>query len=303
MIDDETDRDGKTVLRSLFENFAGDVTLSEAMKGSGFFPDYMVNMIHVGEKTGRLTETLKALAEHYMRQERLAVAIKNAVFYPAIMLAMMTAVVLILIVQVLPIFNEVFERMGAQMSPFALGLMEFGAWFSGASVFVAFVFLAGLTLAFLAWMVPSVRSAISRGFSGRGVFGRVADSRFVSSMALALASGINLEESVELATALGGGSVKYEKCAELLRGGKNLSEALRGVLSARDVRILSLGDKSGAADFAMAEIARRKDIALQDEISNIVGKVEPTLVIFTSVIVGVILLSVMLPLMGIMTTI
>jgi type IV pilus assembly protein PilC len=67
--------------------------------------------------------------------------------------------------------------------------------------------------------------------------------------------------------------------------------------------MLSLGGQSGMADAAMAEIARRSDRSVQDEISQIVSRIEPTLVIITSVIVGVILLSVMLPLMGIMTTI
>jgi type IV pilus assembly protein PilC len=53
----------------------------------------------------------------------------------------------------------------------------------------------------------------------------------------------------------------------------------------------------------MAEIARRCDIDVRDSIDRIVGRIEPTLVILSSIIVGVILLSVMLPLMGIMTAI
>jgi type IV pilus assembly protein PilC len=67
--------------------------------------------------------------------------------------------------------------------------------------------------------------------------------------------------------------------------------------------MLSIGSRSGKADAAMSEIARRSDLDVQDDIDRIVGKIEPTLVIISSVIVGVILLSVMLPLMGIMTSI
>jgi type IV pilus assembly protein PilC len=233
MLDDETDRDGKIVLEKLLENF-NDVPLSEAMAAAEFFPDYMVKMIEIGEKTGRLTETLKALAEHYERQERLSVAVKNAALYPAVMLAMMIVVVLILIVQVLPIFEDVFARLGAQMSPFASRLMEFGAWFRGASVVIAAVFLVAFAVVFLVWAVPAIREKISaafvKNFGGRGVFGRVAASRFASSMALAMASGIDIEESVNLAASLNSSSSvqkKYEKCTVLLGEGKNLAEQER----------------------------------------------------------------------------
>jgi type IV pilus assembly protein PilC len=312
MLDDEPDKAGQAILKSLLDNLEGDVPLSDAMKKGEYFPAYMVAMIEIGEKTGRLTDTLKALAEHYERQDRLAVTIKNATLYPAVMLAMMIVVVMVLLVQVLPIFNDVFARLGAQMSPFASRLMEFGTWFRGASVVVSGVLFMIFAIVFFIWAVPGAKQSMSAKFykkwGGKGIFGRIAATRFVSSMALAMASGINTEESVKLAASLNKNpsvTKKYEECILLIREGKTLPEALKEakIISARDGRILSLGDKSGMADTAMAEIARRSDTRVQDEISNIVGKIEPTLVILTSVIVGVILLSVMLPLMGIMTTI
>ena len=313
MLDDETDREGKMVLQSLLERLEDDLPLSEAMRGGQYFPPYMVNMIEIGEKAGRLPETLKALAEHYERRENLWVSVKNAALYPAVLLAMMVAVVLILIVQVLPIFNDVFGRMGAQMSPFATELMQFGIWLKGAFAVVAAVVFALLMIGFLMWAIPGWREKIQRSLKSRwgdrGVFGRIASHQFVSSMALALSSGLSVEESVGLAASLNKDSkalgAKYEKCISLLEAGGKLSESLRdsGILSARDSRMLSLGDQSGMADTAMAEIARRSDRSVQDEIAAIVGRIEPTLVIITSVLIGGILLSVMLPLVGIMTSI
>jgi type IV pilus assembly protein PilC len=97
----------------------------------------------------------------------------------------------------------------------------------------------------------------------------------------------------------------HRKCVKALEKGKTLSEALcgAGILSLQDGKMLSVGSVSGKADVAMAEIARRSDLDVRDNIDRIVGKIEPTLVIISSVVVGVILLSVMLPLMGIMTSI
>ena len=313
MIDDEPDKDGKEVLKNLYNNLELGTPLSVAMRNGKYFPPYMISMVEIGERTGRLTETLKALSEHYERQERLWLAVKNATLYPAVLLAMMIAVVMILIVQVLPIFNDVFNRMGAQMSPLAVQLMQFGAWFRGAAVAVAAVFCGIFTLVFLAWAVPSIRNGLVKFFKdtwgSKGVFGRAASSQFVSSMALATSSGLAVEDSVRMAASLNGDfkalNERYEKCMSLLNSGSSLSAAMKdtGILSARDSRLLSLGDRSGMSDTAMLEIARMSDRAVQDEIANIVGRIEPTLVIITSVIVGIILLSVMLPLIGIMTSI
>jgi len=313
MLDDEPDKDARKVLQALQVALDKSMTLSEAVKTTGYFPEYMHNMIEIGEKTGRLTDTLKGLAQHYERQERLSVAIKSATLYPAILLGMMIVVVLILIVQVLPIFNDVFGRMGAQMSPLAESLMNFGAWFRGASVVIALITVGVFVLVFLMWAIRGVRESIAKWFrnkwGAKGIFGRIASFQFISSLSLGVSSGLRTEDSIDLAASLSSGSevleARYAKCKQLLNDGSSLADALKesGVLSARDGRLLALGDQSGMADTTIQEIARRSDNSVQDEIARLVGRIEPSLVITTSVIVGVILLSVMLPLIGIMTQI
>jgi type IV pilus assembly protein PilC len=311
--DDEPDKNGKAVLQTLIDSLDKGAPLSEALRGSSFFPRYMVNMAEIGEKTGRLAETLTALSEYYDRQDRLAASIKNAVYYPVILLIMMITVVLILIIQVLPIFNDVFSRLGTRMSPLATNLMQFGGWLRGVSAFIAIIFGIILLIAFIAFAVPEIREGIVKAyknrFGHRGIMGKIASSRFTSAMALATASGLDTEEAVEMAATISGGTKaideKNEKCVALLRSGGTLANAMRDseILSARDSRMLSLGSRSGMTDTAMLEIARRGDQTVQEEIGRIVGRIEPTLVIITSLIVGIILLSVMLPLMGIMTSI
>jgi len=270
-------------------------------------------MVEVGEKTGRLVQTLTALSEYYERQTRLSITIKNSVLYPAVLLILMIVVVLILIVQVLPIFNDIFSRLGTQMDPFAMRLMQFGGWLGNTAATIALVVAAAFIFVLLMWAVPPIRSRISQAFvdrwGGRGILSKIASSRFVFAMTLGMASGLDTQESINIAAAVSGGSKavddKHKKCVTLLDDGKTLSEALcgAGILSLQDAKMLSVGSVSGKADIAMAEIARRSDIDVRDSIDRIVGKIEPTLVILSSVIVGVILLSVMLPLMGIMTSI
>ena len=311
--DDDPGKDGKALMQSLLDGLNKGAPFSGAMKDSSQFPRYMVHMVEIGEKTGRLVETLKALSEYYDRQVRLAQTIKTSILYPAILLILMIVVVLILIVQVLPIFNDVFSRLGTQMSPLAVSLMHFGVWLGDASVVIAAVIVAIIILVVLAWCIPKFRKGISKMFSdrfgNRGIFGKIASSRFVFAMRLAMASGLDTAESIDIAAAVSGGSKavdnKHKRCTELLHSGSTLSEALSGagILSLQDGKMLSIGSRSGKADEAMAEIARRSDINVRDAIDRVVGKIEPTLVIISSIVVGIILLSVMLPLMGIMTSI
>jgi len=311
--EDESGKDAKAIMQILHDTLMQGNPFSTALKEAAVFPRYMVHMVEVGEKTGRLVQTLNALSEYYERQTRLAVTIKNSVLYPAVLLVLMIVVVLILIVQVLPIFNDIFSRLGTQMDPIAIRLMQFGSWLGNAAVGIAMVIGAIFIFFLIMWIIPPIRRGLGRMFSNiwgsRGVFGKIASSRFVFAMTLGMASGLDTAESIDIAAAVSGGSRavdnKHKKCVKLLDAGKTLSEALcgAGILSLQDGKMLSVGSVSGKADLAMSEIARRSDIDVRDSIDRIVGRIEPTLVILSSVIVGVILLSVMLPLMGIMTSI
>ncbi|MCL1807189.1 MAG: type II secretion system F family protein [Oscillospiraceae bacterium] len=312
LLDEETDADGKRVLKSLLDPLEDGLPLSAALKKSPYFPKYMVNMAEVGEKTGRLSETLKSLSVHYERMDRVAVAVKNAILYPGILLLMMMAVVLILIIGVLPIFSDVFERLGSNMSTLASNLMRFGEWLSGASVVFAAIFGLIFIIALALWVFPKFRGGarklLGKVWGNRGLMRETASARFISAMSLALASGLDTQEAVTMAAAVSGGTKaanqKYDACMEHLQAGHTLPDAMRhaGIISVRDSRFLSLGATSGMADAAMADIARRAENNVQDHIENVVGRIEPTLIIITSLIVGVVLLSVMLPLMGIMTS-
>jgi type IV pilus assembly protein PilC len=313
MLDDETDKDRAGILKSLSASLDAGMHLSQALKETGYFPTYMVTMVDIGEKTGRLPETLTSLAEHYDRKERLATAVKNATLYPAILLAMMVVVVLILVIQVLPIFNDTFGRLGTQMSPMAVRLMGFGNWLKGVSTGIALVFGVLFFIALLLWIIPELREGITKAFKNRignrGIFGKIASTHFISGITLALASGLDMEKALEMAVSISGEikSVKehHEKCSKLINSGSSLSAALRdsGIISARDGRVLAIGERSGMSDSVMVDIAKRSEREAQDAINRMVGKIEPTLVVITSAIIGVILLSVMLPMMGIMTSI
>ena len=126
---------------------------------------------------------------------------------------------------------------------------------------------------------------------------------------MGMMSGLNTEESFRNAMnfqfSIPKSKARYEKCLEMLEIGEPMADCFKDneILEAKYCRILGLGAKSGSSDTAMEEIARRMDISVQLEIERKVGKIEPTIVIITSILVGVILIAVMLPLINIMSSI
>ena len=91
-------------------------------------------MVQIGEETGTLDEVMSALSEHYEREDSIAKSIRNAVTYPMIMIGMMLVVILVLLVKVMPIFNQVFVQLGTEMTGFSGALMHTGNAISRYSV-------------------------------------------------------------------------------------------------------------------------------------------------------------------------
>ena len=138
---------------------------------------------------------------------------------------------------------------------------------------------------------------------------RQADARFAQALAMGLSSGLPLTESVELAASLlkdtPAAAARCEDCILRLNRGDNLADALREsqVLPAKLCRLLTMGLRGGNGDTAMEEISRRLAEEADRMLESRVSRVEPALVLVTALLVGAILLTVMLPLVNIMSVI
>ena len=308
MRDDDDDRASRALLASLAEAMETRAQLSDALETAGCFPTYFLSTVRLGERTGRLDDTLSSLSTYYERRAWFEENLRKAVSYPLLLIVLMAAVVVVLVTKVLPIFSEVFDQVGAQMSGTATALMHFGAWLSSASA-VLLTVLAVLAAAFvLVYNVPALRSAVSGAWMKRhaqkGVGRRIVTSRFAMAMSMAVSAGLDTEEALTLAGEVCGAPERAETCKTLLAEGKSLEDSLlqTGVFSRRDCRLLALGTRTGNADAVMSEIAERSENEAVGALDDRLRRVEPTLVIVLSVIVGLILFSVMLPLMGIMSS-
>lgn len=287
--------------------------LSQCLREGGRIPAYVCGLVEVGEETGRTEEALAALSRYYERRARLDRQVRSALLYPAVMLVLMLLVIAVLLVRVLPIFDDVYASLGGRLTGVAGGLLALGRgldaampalWAALALAVVFFGAFAG---------VESFRGRVlalwRRGRGDRGVSRRMNNARLAQAMAMGMASGLPLERSMELAASLmedvPPARARCEDCRARLEGGASLSAAMgeSGLLPAGACRLLEIGQRGGTADAAMDKIARDLSEDGEAALEELVSRVEPSLVLVCSVLVGVILLSVMLPLMHIMSAI
>ena len=291
----------------------GGATLSVAMGEAAAFPAYVTGLIAVGERTGKLEEALNALAHYYGEREQIDWRLRNALTSPAILILLMLAVIVVLLTQVLPVFDEVYASLGGQLTGIAGGLLTLGQWLNAAMpvllVVLAVVVIFVLVFALSGTAREKLMAFWRRSRGDRGISRKLADARFAQALAMGLSSGLPLGEALDLAATLledtPAAVQRCRDCVQRLERGDNLADALResGVLPAQSCRLLTMGLRGGSGDSAMAEIARRLSEEADRDLESKVSRVEPALVLVASLLVGAILLAVMLPLMNIMTAI
>lgn len=302
MMMEETENEEEKIILSDIVSFLNEGrNLHEALKETGLFPPYLLQMVKIGEETGKLDDVFASLSYHYQREDSIKNSVLHALTYPAIMTAMMILVILVLLLKVLPIFNQVFIQLGSEMTGFAGLLVSLGNHLSKYLVPVIAVLLLIATLAFYfgrryVHHIPFLKD----------VYEKIAACRFASGMALSLSSGLNPDTCLNLVYDLNEDTVfakKLDICKESMTSGEDLSKALVSakIFSGLYARMASIGSKSGTMDVVMQQIAESYQEEVDNRINQILAIIEPTLVVVLSLIVGVILLSVMFPLIGIMS--
>lgn len=310
MLDDTETQGGKEILASVLASCSSGNQLSDALAQSNAFPKYMLDMVEIGEISGQLDKVMSALAEYYMREQQISDNLRNAIRYPAVMTVMMLAVVVVLVVKVMPVFEQVFIQLGSEMSGVSAAITRLGAVMSQYSLVLMVV--AAVLLAFVFYCSKTengkrvARKMAEKLWITKGIYSKIADARFSSGLSLMLSSGIDSDKSLEMVKSLVSNEAakeKIKKCQGLVEGGESLESALvkAGLFSGLYARMVTIGFKTGNADEVMRNVAQNISDEVDVHINNKISLIEPSLVAVFSVIVGMILLSVMLPLMGIMS--
>lgn len=302
--EDATDDATRNLLTQIYEPMEKGTCFYDAIASTGAFPHYMLKMVRVGEETGRLEEVLTSLCAYYQREADIRACIKQAVTYPLIMSELMLAVIVVLITKVVPIFANVYAELGSSLSGTAKTLMDISTFLNRyLLVFIVFCLLV-LLIVFIILKSPYGK----RLYQGKGLSLALARSRFANCMYLALSSGLDTDQGFDLAEDLSDNQIlkaRILECRKLMKSGKGFSESIleAGLFSKTYSSMITIGYKTSAMDSVMLNISEAYEKETSNKLQNFIAILEPTLIIILSFFIGLILISFLIPLLGIMSSI
>lgn len=312
MAQDTLSEDGKALLLEIENSLRDGLSLYEALDTTKVFPEYVVSMVLFGEESGNLDVIMKKLTEYYEQQCTISDSIKNAVSYPLIMVCLMLLILAVLLTKILPIFNQVFIQLGSELTGISKQLMNMGYAIQSVSGFFIALLIIAAVAALVLYKSPKGRTwgrhfLHTNRLTKRFYLG-VAYSRFAGALSMITAGGIDIFKGLELANRLIDNELmdeKVKKCNEVLSEGSYLYEAIKDadIFQAQHQRMLQIGYRSGNSEVVFDKISKHYEDDTLLRIQKILGAIEPTLVIVFSLMVGLILLSVIMPLIGIMSSI
>lgn len=301
----------KSINSELKENYRNLGNLYNAVKKSGCFDHYMEEMINIGESSGNLDDVMQELALYYERENRMQQQIREAVTYPFILIVMMFIIVSIMVFKVLPIFENVIADIGNDLSPLASSLMNFGKGFA----FVSMIILIILIVIFVIFFIY-IKSSKNQQFSEaliaklpltKNLYMEISLARLTYALSLFISSGYPIEEAVKfLPDFITHPTLnkKINNVIDQMNQGTSFVEALNAndVYSGVYANIVTIAMKTGRQDEALKKLTEMYQENVKSATTKFLNIIEPTIIALLSLIVGIILLSIMLPLMSIMST-
>lgn len=285
--------------------------LSDAMRESGVFPEYALQMISAGETSGRLEDVLFRLSRYYADQKTISEKLKNAVTYPAAMLVLIIAVLAVMLTMVLPAFRDVYDSMTGSLSSSIYSYIRWAyafCWIALVLMIVLAVLLAGGLYLWTHGKRQMVEGLLRRIPLCANILDNMGMFRFTSALGTFLASGemqdIAVLDSIKM-TDCAPVEEKLKRCASRMEEGHSIAQAAydESLLEPVYGRMLLAGERSGN----MVNVLERLTSLLEENCGNLVdrlvGIVDPLLSGVLMITVGLSLLAVMLPLIGMMNAV
>ena len=286
--------------------------LSAALEESGIFPKYFCAMVRIGERAGKLDDVMSALADYYQWEAEIKTSVKNAILYPTVLVMMLAVVIAILVISVLPVFQRVFDSLGVAVGSPAGAAMRIGVGVGKGMLVLVGLFAVILIVVGILLRTSrreSVLTVLSNFLPAVGrVDQRLSAARYASVLSMMLAAGYPVEDAVQLAPSVIT-NPKHRKNAEkssgAIKDGVSFADAIEtgGLFDTMHEKMIRFGAAAGKLDLVMGKISRLYMDDADNAIHDVIAMIEPTLVAVLSVVIGGILLSVMLPLLSVLSTI
>ncbi|MFD2162272.1 type II secretion system F family protein [Paradesertivirga mongoliensis] len=278
--------------------------LSEAIRSTGKFSDYDFYSIRIGEETGRIGEVLTNLAKYFKSKISQRRKVISAVTYPAIVLTTSMGAVFFMLKFVVPMFADVFQRFGGELPFITALILKVSGWFDQFFLYG----LAGLCL-LIGFVVMSRTKPWFRQLSSAlilrlPVIGEIVRkiylARFANTMRLLVSTDTPLLRSIALVRQMIGFypiELSLAEVEQSILKGESLHKSLSkfSFYPPKLVQLIKVGEEVNRLDYFFEKIANQYTEEVEYRTGTISSFLEPLIIIFLGLVVGVILIAMYLP--------
>ena len=295
----------KKMLKNIKEQVESGATLADSLKKyPKQFDDLFVNMVAAGEAGGILDTILRRLSAYMEKAAKLKGQVKGAMTYPIVTLIIAVAVVTIILVFVIPVFEEMFADMGGALPTptlIVVGMSEFVKskihWIILGVILFSFAFRKY-------YRTEKGRRMVDATLLKLPVFGillrKVAVAKFTRTMGTMLSSGVAILEALDI-VAKTSGNKTIERAIYTVRSGiaegRTMADPLAesGVFPAMVCQMISVGESTGALDAMLQKIADFYEEEVDQAVENLTALIEPFMLVFLGVVIGGLVIAMYLP--------
>ncbi|MDR2422689.1 MAG: type II secretion system F family protein [Deltaproteobacteria bacterium] len=298
----------KNMLRDINNSVQSGATLSDALrKYPDHFDSLYCNLVAAGETAGILDTILKRLAEYIEKAEKLKRKVKGALAYPLIVMGVGVVVMLVIMIFVIPTFEEMFSSFGKELP--SLTQMVIDA--SNILINQWYIILPALIAAFIG-IKKFVKTEVGRllfdTYSLKlPVFGdllrKVAVSKFTRTLATMLQAGVPIITSLDIVAGTAGNKVVEEALLDsrsAIAEGRPLVDPLieSQVFPNMVTSMIAVGEEAGALDVMLLKIADFFDDEVDAAVETVMTMIEPMMIVFLGGTVGTLIIAMYLPIFG-----
>ena len=281
-------------------------TLSEALrKHPRYFDDLYCDLVASGEQSGALDKIFDRVALYKEKSEALKSKIKKAMFYPISVLVIAGIVTSILLIFVVPQFQDIFAGFGAELPAFTLmviGISEFMQeyWW------IMLIALVGFGWAYKEALLKSkkLRDANDRAILRLPVIGMIlnkpAVARYARTLSTTFAAGVPLVDALDSAAGASGNAVYRYAILDIkaeVSSGNQMNWAMRNskIFPEMVIQMVAIGEESGSLDGMLAKVATIYEQEVDDAVDGLSSLLEPLIMAVLGVLVGGLIIAMYLP--------
>ena len=305
LIRGEKDKPMKSLLESLHRDVVTGDTLWQALTKKGHFSNLDCGVVRIGEETGKLHESLQFLAEYYHKKAVQKRMISAAVSYPVIILAVAVVVLIFMVLVIVPMFEQVYARMGGELPGITQAVIAFSRNFKGYLGLFALVAIGITLLLTLFQNTETLKKAKTSLLLRLPVAGELLkkhyQSHFCKLMYLLYSSGVPLLQGVEMLRGIIT-FYPYGKSFDAIASGLNNGESFAenigrygNLYDAKLTALLKVGEETNTLSHMLKKQGDDLADTLEHKLKQIGNLLEPLLILFVGLLVAIVLISMYLP--------